>query len=372
MKKKLKIILLLAMMLPTATYAAEKQAVNKDHTANQEAAGRSILITVATAVTSDLELWQSSEGQLEAITSPKIAAEVGGRIIAVSVDVGKEVVAGQELAMIDPVDFRLAKELVSADIKRLQSLILAQQLQVKRLQALVSKKSANQSSLDEAQAQLGALKAQLTGAKVRFQQAERNILKTHIISPVSGIVDERKISVGDYVQAGIPLFHITTRTHLRAWLPFPESMGTQLRVGLPAKLRSPVAPDRQVLSRITGIRPEISQTSRAINVIIDLDNPGGWQPGASVTGVVRVGLHKDAIVVPESSIIRRPSGLVVYRVKNSKVQEVVVTTGVRQDDKIEILSGVQVGDQLALDGAAYLTDGVTVEVQNTAHTGTAE
>lgn len=355
MIKKRKIILLLCLMIASNVVTAAEVKTNN----------QGVPITVTTVNMQDIEVWQFSEGEMEAINSPMIAAEVSGRIISIAADVGQDVVVGQALAKIDPVDFKLAKDLVSADIDRLKSLIIAQKLQVKRLKTLVIKKSANQSSLDEAQAQLGALKAQLAGARVRFQQAERNRIKSQIVSPVNGKVDQRKVSKGDYVKVGTPLFHLTTLRYLRVWLPFPESLRAQLKLGLPVILHSPVMPGKQVLSTITRIRPEITRSSRAINVIIDLENPDDWEPGASVTGKVRVAVHQKALIVDQACIIRRPSGLVVYRLVNNKVQEVPVTTGIHQGNIVEILSGVQAGDQLALDGAAYLTDGVVVDVQAT-------
>lgn len=355
-------ISLLCLILSSNVFAEEKS----------EPAVQATPITVTTAITQDLEVWQFSEGQIDTISSPTIAAEVDGRIIAVSADVGQAVVSGQALAKIDPIDFKLAKDLVSADIQRLQSLIVAQQLQVERLKTLLEKKSTNQSSLDEAQAQLGALKAQLTGSRVQLQQAERKIIKSEISSPVNGKVDERMISEGDYVKTGAPLFHLTTLERLRVWLPFPESLASQLSPGQRVELSSPVAPGLIVSAEITNIRPEITRSSRAIHVVIDLDNPGNWEPGASVTGKVRVGLHKDAVLVAQASIIRRPAGLVVYRLADGKVQEVPVSTGIAQGNKIEVLSGVQAGDQLALDGAAYLTDGVVVAVQNIEQPGSGQ
>jgi RND family efflux transporter MFP subunit len=319
---------------------------------------------VVTAQARDLEVWETSVGELESRSAPTIAAEVDGRIIAVTADVGQAVEAGQVIAEIDPEDFRLAVNLATADIERLQALIRAQELQVKRYRELVKKNSANQSALDDAVAQFGATRAQLSGARVRLQQAMRNSAKARITSPVSGKVDERKISVGDYVKTGTPLFHITTLEHLRAWLPYPESLASRLSVGLPGKLTTPVSPGNEVEAVISDIRPEITRTSRAINVIVDLDNPDDWNPGASVTGKVRVALHPQAVVVPETSIVRRPAGLVVYRVENDHVRQVPVSTGIRQGDSIEILSGVKAGDRLALDGAAYLNDGVAVRIQH--------
>lgn len=333
---------------------------------------QSIPISVTTASTINLEVWQISQGKLMAKTSPKIAAEVGGRIVSVKVDVGHKVKAGQILAEIDSTDFHLAKKLVSSDIVRLQALIKAQQLQVKRFQKLVKQKSVNQSALDDAEAQLGSLQAQMVGAKVRLQQADRNITKTRIVSPVGGRVNERKVSVGDYLNEGTILFQITTLKTLQAQLSFPEALASILHVGQPARLTSPVMPGSLVESQITDIRPEISPSNLAIQILIDLDNPGGWEPGASVTGEVRVAEHANAIVVPEGCVIRRPSGQVVYKIEDGKAVEVLVTTGLRDNGNIEVLSGVQSGDQLALDGAAYLTNGTPVNVKTVMTQGEAQ
>jgi membrane fusion protein (multidrug efflux system) len=361
MKKSLIPVTLVCLFLVTSAHAAESQQAKSDAVTTV-----SVPITVVTADSRDLEVWESSVGELESRSAPTIAAEVDGRIIAVTVDVGDAVETGQVIAEIDPEDFRLAVNLATADIERLQALIRAQELQVKRYRELVKKNSANQSALDDAVAQFGATRAQLSAARVRLQQAMRNSDKARITSPVSGKVDVRNISVGDYVKTGTPLFHITTLEHLRAWLPYPESLASMLRTGLPVKLTTPVSPGHEVDAVISDIRPEITRTSRAIKVIVDLDNPDDWNPGASVTGMARVDLHPHAVVVPETAIVRRPAGLVVYRVENDRATQVPVSTGIRQGDSIEILSGVQAGDTLALDGAAYLNDGVAVRIQQAA------
>ena len=96
---------------------------------------RAIPVTVAAAGTGDLEIWESSVGQLEARVAPLIGAEVAGRLTVVDVDVGDPVAQGQRLAEIDAVDFGLARDMAQADIERLQALIHAQHLNVERYRA---------------------------------------------------------------------------------------------------------------------------------------------------------------------------------------------------------------------------------------------
>jgi len=324
---------------------------------------RVIPVTVTKAKVADVEFWESSVGQLEAKTAPMIAAEIGGRIVSVSVDVGNSVKKGQVLARIDQADFLLAKAAAQTDIRRLKALIRAAELQVKRLSALVKKQSANQAALDKTEAEYEALKAQLAGANVRLQQSELNLKRTVITSPVTGRVDERRISTGDYVKRGTPLFHITKLDRLRVRLPFPESLSSMLHIGLPVLLKSPAAPDTAIKGNITRIRPIITPSNRSIEILVDVDNPDGWEPGASVTGRVLVMRHEKAVLVPEESVVLRPAGTVMYIIKNGVAEQRVVKAGLRKNGKIEILQGLAEGEQVAVDGAGFLADNAHVQIK---------
>ncbi len=324
--------------------------------------GRRVPVTVVKAAVMALEVWEPAVGEVEAIDAPGIAAEVGGRVVTVTADVGDVVERGTVLAEIDPEDYRLARELARADIRRLDALIRAQELQVERLRSLLRQKSVNRSALDEAEARLGALQAQRQAARVRLQQAERNIRKTRVRSPIDGRVDARRVSVGDYVKVGMPLFHLTSPDRLRARLPYPESLAGRLRVGLPVRLQTPMAPDRPVVAEVTDLRPMITPENRALEVIVAFDNPGGWEAGASVTGQVQIERREQAVVVPEICVVARPAGRVVYVIEDGVARQRKVETGVRRQGMVEIRDGLEPGELVARDGAGFLTDGVPVEV----------
>lgn len=324
---------------------------------------RKLPVTVTTAQVRELEVWEPAVGWLEAVDQPVVAAEVSGKVAAILADVGDAVQAGQVLAQIDSEDYRLAWELARADIARLEALYQAQRLQVERLRTLVMRQLASQAALDEAEAQLGALLGQLQAARVRLQQAERDRIKTSILSPVTGQVDERLVSPGDFILPATPLFRLTDLTRLRVRLPYPESLAAKLRTGLAVELIAPFAPDRVVRATITEIRPQITPTNRAVQVIVTLSNPGGWVPGASVAGRVCVGRFENAVMVPEMAVVVRPSGSVVYRVEGGVAQQQQVKTGLRRDGWVEILQGLKAGDPVAVDGAGWLTDGTPVEMR---------
>jgi len=350
--------LLLCALLATAACGKDEQQPGK-----QETVGPGTPITVTTAVSRDLEVWESSVGQLEPKVAPLIAAEVAGRLTVVNVDVGAHIEQGQLLAEIDAGDFNLARDMAQADIDRLKALIHAQQLKVKRYRALVKKKSANQSTLDDAEAQLGALRAERTSAQVRLQQAQRDISKTRITSPIDGRVDETQVSRGDYVKVGSPLMRIGNLHWLKARLPYPETLLPKLHAGLPVRLTSPSAPDVTVETTVSEVRPSVTFGSRSAQIIVNVENPGPWEPGSTVTGVVLVAVHEDAILLPEVSVVRRPAGTVVYVINEDKVVQRVVITGLRREGQVEILSGLKAGERVVSDGAGFLTDGASITVK---------
>ena len=111
----------------------------------------------------------------------------------------------------------------------------------------------------------------------------------------------------------------------------------------------------------------ITEGSRSIDVIADVQGELNWQPGASVTGTVVLGAQAAALMVPEQSLVLRPAGEVVYVVRNNVagqavVQQAVVKTGARQNGLIEVLNGLNANETIVVDGAGFLTDGAPVKI----------
>ncbi len=83
-------------------------------------------------------------------------------------------------------------------------------------------------------------------------------------------------------------------------------------------------------------------------------------------GEIVLAMHADAVVVPEQSVIRRPAGEVVYAIVDGKAAQRVVTPGERLEGLVEIVAGLAAGEQVAVEGAAYLSDGAPVRMAGTA------
>ncbi|MEM7019627.1 MAG: efflux RND transporter periplasmic adaptor subunit [Pseudomonadota bacterium] len=325
---------------------------------------RAVPVTITNVKTQALDVTLNSVGALESLETPMIAAETDGRVLKINVDEGDLVESGMVLAMLDPEGHRIAMQEAAADLKRLKALIANQHRILKRLKSLEASQSVSKERLDEASTQLVALQAQESAAQSRLSGARYRLSKTEITAPVSGRIQRRQVSVGDYVGPGNSMFQIVTVNTLRVRLPFPEGVATQLRPGQKVRLATATNLNQTAEGVLKEVRPAVDTGNRALNVILDIENPGGWLPGASITGEVITHTYEEAMMVPTLSVVRRPIGDVVYVLGfENKVQQHVVKTGRLMGDHMHIIEGLQTGDRVVVDGAAFLTDQAVVTVQ---------
>ena len=323
---------------------------------------RRVSVTTAVAAQRPVEVVEESIGYIDTLTSPLVAAEVAGRLVEVKVDVGQAVTAGQVLARIEAIDYQNEMRSASAEAARLVALTDNQRRVVDRYRSLGQDRFVSETALDEAQSQLAALTEQLANARARRDMAARGVSKTAVLAPVDGVIQQRLVSTGTYVANGQTLFQVATRATLRVHLPLPETVLGRLRAGQTVYLTTPTAPGQTVTGSVTELRPMVSTGSRAGEAIIELPNPGDWTPGASITGRV-VLERRDSVVVPAVSVVLRPAGQVAYVVDGDTARQVKVQIGERLGSEVEVVSGLAAGDHIAVDGAAYLSDGALVKLR---------
>jgi RND family efflux transporter MFP subunit len=320
------------------------------------------LITVTKAETRTLELTEESVGSLENFLDPKVGAEVAGRVVRVHSFVGKKVKRGDLLAEIDPVDLEIQARADAAEVGKLEALVANQERIVANQQRLVEKNFISQNALDESLAQGKALKESLLAARARLDGNSNALRKTRVVAPIDGEVEVQIVAAGDYVKVGDPMLQLVGTQRLNAHLPFPESAAPRLKLGLPVRIISPLVPDLVIQAKIDEIRPTITATSRALDVIVKFDSDGKLRGGGTVNAYVVTGRKPNAIVVPEHAVVLRPAGKVVYLVDEGKAVQRIVQTGVKQGGFVEITAGLTGGETIAVDGAGFLTNNANVAI----------
>jgi HlyD family secretion protein len=207
--------------------------------------------------------------------------------------------------------------------------------------------------VQQAEQHVGALDAQLSYATVR--------------APISGVVTDQALYEGSFIASGTTLVTIADVSQVIVKAPFSDTVAAQLKVGDSATVQPTDLPDEQMTGQVTLISRAVDPASRTVEVWVTLGNEAGRlriNGAAQVT--VNANAKTDAIVVPASAVTLDASnadeGTVMVVDAASIAHETKVTVGIRTADKMEIISGLQGGETVVVEGNYSLPDGSKVEV----------
>jgi RND family efflux transporter MFP subunit len=333
---------------------------------DQQAAPRITKVVVEHPQRQDIEEVLTALGSVESIDDPTVSAETSGQVQQIAVREGDAVKAGQLLAALDGTLHAIETAKAAAEVRRYDVLVQNQSNEVKRLKRLDESQSVSRDKLEDEQAQLEMLAAQRDIARKQWEHAQYLESKTRILAPLDGLVTRRHISPGDYVSAGEPLFELVSVDKLRARIAFTERDASRIAVGQQVNLTTPASPGVTATGTVAAVNPQIKMYNRAVEIIVEFDNPGGWLPGASVDVRLVVERRKQALTVPLLAIVNRNGENVVYLLNGDHVQAAPITPGWRESGWVEILSGISADDRVVIEGTSQLSEGSRVDTETAA------
>ena len=331
-----------------------------DNEPKNKSAKKEIYITTSKVILTTFEDKETAIGSVEGIIDPTVSAEISGKVIKLFARTGLLVTKGDLLAEIDEKNYKYELTRARAEVRLLQTRLANQEKTYERNQKLVEKKFISSNALDNILTKKNETFEELEVALSKKDIAQSSFEKTKVYAPISGRIEKQIPSIGDFLKIGDPVFQIINIKKLRAHIPFPEKLVSKLKAGTPIRLKSPTSPN-EIISKIAELKPKLMSDSRSIDVIADIENQLDWQPGASVKGTI-VFSTRQGLAVPEQSVVLRPAGQVVYVVNGDKVAQRNVEMGINQNGVIEIISGLEQSEIVALDGAGYLTDQTKVNI----------
>jgi RND family efflux transporter MFP subunit len=202
--------------------------------------------------------------------------------------------------------------------------------------------------------------ALLAQRRSELSLARQQLADTNVIAPIDGIVQEKRVSVGEYLAAGAAIVDIVQMDPLRLRAEVPEREAHDVRAG--QHVRVTIDGDTNVyVGQIKRLSPVIAQQTRMLMVEADVRNNGKLRPGAFAHAEIVTNDARMAVTVPNSAIVTFAGIEKVIVVQNGKAQEKPVTTGRRSGEWTEIVAGVSLGDQVVVD-PGNLQSGQAVEV----------
>jgi RND family efflux transporter MFP subunit len=215
--------------------------------------------------------------------------------------------------------------------------------------------------------------AQVAEANIHAQRAQLKVLQQQrsylqVVAPFDGVVTQRNIDVGSLVQAdatsGTFLFTMMHSDVIRIQAYVPQDQAFGLAPGDEAVVHVPEMPDRSFPGKVTLIADALQPGTRTLLTEIDVPNPdSALTPGTYCTVEMRVPRRTPSFIVPAGAVIFNQYGLHVAVVQNGTVHMQEITIARDLGTQVELLTGVENGDEVVLNPPADLEDGSKVQIQ---------
>ncbi|MGB6104199.1 MAG: efflux RND transporter periplasmic adaptor subunit [Pusillimonas sp.] len=332
------------------------QAIAPSAQAAPNAVENAIAVEAAFVTQVPLARGVSAVGSLRSENSVMLRPEITGRIVEINFEEGGKVSKGQVLV-------RLDDSVVKAQLQQAEANLGLASSQYRRAQELSKQGFISKQARDESASQLKVQQATAALAKAQLE-------KTVILAPFDGLIGLRNVSVGDYVSPGIDLVPIESVDPLKVDFRIPEQFLGQVRVGAKLALSFDALPGQQREGEVGAISPLVDVGGRSILLRANVPNGDDTlRPGM----FARVRLQfadAQGLMVPETSLVPAGEEQFVYRVEDGRAKRVTVKLGLRRGGQVEVLEGLQAGDQVLTTGLQKVLDGDLVQVSPAPETRT--
>ena len=302
-------------------------------------------------------------GTVHPTRQASLSSRVMGPVVAVKVRAGDTVRAGQTLIEIqaETSDGQLAQ--AGGALAQAKAALALAERNYQRYEALHAESAASELELDMARMQYEQALGAVTQAEGAVQAATSVASESVVKAPFAARVVRTMVEVGDLAAPGRPLVQVESREGQQIWLDVREADIQRLAIGDEIAVRLDARPE---LGAVTGtireIEPSADPTTHTTIVKADLGElqvPSGLSGRAAIAGDAG-----DRLFAPSVAVHRRGGlELVVVRADDGTARTRAVTTGVElSNGRVEILSGLDEGDQIAVDLTAPVADGTPLEV----------
>jgi HlyD family secretion protein len=375
--------ILLAMILSAGCAQSNKESDDKKADAADDAAAVMNLPLVHVAI-KNVANFVRIPGTVAALPdhSIKVSSAVAGKLVAVLVVPGEKVTKGQVIAKLDSRALQDAYKQTDASlatakigVEQAKTNLLLAKNTAERTKRLVDLDIAAQKDLVLADSQVKTASAQVLSAQSTVEQAaaarssaRTQLTFTEVRSPLTGVVALRFLNNGDTVDSATPIAQIVDLETVIVSAFIPVVMPTRILPGFQAIIKSASIPDRSYPGTVTSISPVVdAQTGNILAQIRCTNSNLDLKEGMPVTVSITTVVHKNALVVPETSLVaspEEPNSRMVYVVHGNEIKRVRVKTGIERDGFVEIVNGLSPNAVVVEKGAYGLPDGTKVEAKS--------
>ena len=306
-----------------------------------KAAGGVVVVEATEVQPADIQDVITAIGTLRSAESVVMKSEISGRIAAVSFSDGSRVAKGDTLITFDA-------SIQEAQVNQAKAERDLAAAKLKRTQDLFDKKFLSAAALDDARAS-----EQIAQAKLALAQA--TLGKMSLRAPFSGVIGIRQVSVGDYIKEGADLVNLEDTSSMKVDFRVPEQASGRLRVGQIVGLQSDAFVGQSFPAKVTAVDSAVDPLGRSLLMRAELrDVSQRLKPGMFMRVTLVLETRKNALTIPEESVVTQQGRLLVFKVVDGKAVSTPVVTGLRVTNKdkavVEVVKGLAAGDVVVTAG----------------------
>src|SRR5229473_6814964 len=373
--KRLRTLLAIGLGLAVVAGAGWYITTHSSSSSSSRQAGRfganaPIPVGLAAAAKGDIPSVIRALGTVTPLATVTVKAQITGQLTQVEFTEGQSVKKGELLAVVDPRPYVVALQQAQGTLDKDQALLKNAQIDLQRYKTLVAQDSIARQQYDTQAALVSQYQAAIVTDQALVDNAKLNLVYTRIIAPTAGRIGLRLVDQGNYVTLGdaTGICVITQMQPMSVVFTIPEDFLPQVRKRLRdgATLQTTALDRAQKNELATGKVSthdnQIDVTTGTVKLRAIFDNADeALFPNQFVNVRLLADTVKDAIVVPVAAIQRGQPGTFVYRVKPDDTVEIrVVELGATDGEKVQITGGLQIGDQVVIDGTDRLRDGAKI------------
>ena len=327
------------------------QSEHEPEAENSEEETPPVPVETSAPVRGDVYAMYTGTAPIEAFAEANVIAKVSGEIRQLLVEEGDEVKKGQVLARLDGERLRLELNESEAKLRKLQR-------DYERNVDLQAKGLISDGDFEKIKYEMEALEA-------AFNLASLELDYTQIRAPIDGVVAERLVKVGNTISEGDALFRVTSLDPLVAYLHVPEREYRNITPGQPVGIEIDALRGETIIATVSRVSPIVDPQTGTFKITIEIsDEKRRMKPGMFGRVGVIYDVHENALQIPRSALVENEGEASVFVVDGDRAVRRAVDTGYGNRGMVEIVSGLQEGDQVVTVGHASLKQDSRVTIIN--------
>jgi len=371
MNAKIKVTIVLLSVMLTGLWSCSQNSASQEQTQEEQ-----IPVEVIPVERGTIQRTLNLYGDVQAKQQVRVFSKISDRITRLQVDMGDRVQKGDLLAVVENSTLRSRVDQMEANLEQAQSQLENLKREYQRLQELYAEDAVSQQQFDQTRTQLESTRAQVRSLEASLRQVRTQLDESYLRSPIDGIIGDRFLDQGDMITPQSPVVTVVQMDTIEVVVNVIERYTPEITIGLPVEITVNALPDTVFRGYVNKVSPVVDPMARMITVEVEIPNAGRvLRPGMFAEVSIILDSHENVLTVPKYAVLhqtklqRTASGrrdvirnYHVFTIQDGRARMRSITTGIEDPSEMEVLSGLNEGDSLVIQGHNALEDSTKVNV----------